>query len=208
MQLKLTIYVFSRKVWTSREIAKTQENDDFIQSLLKDASTSILKLEEIKMDNSDQILLCIVSISKVRPIIPKKFRKLDFDKVHGTLHPEIKATRCLIQRRLVWKNTKKDTSNCVKCCDQCQKGKVIRHNKSLYSQFTIPFGRFENLHVDIVGPLLFCNVYKYILTIIARFSCWFTAIAMRDNRRINCGRILEWVDSTFWLSKVCYGRSR
>ena len=163
-----------------KEIAEAQENDDFIQSLLEDASTSSLKLEEIMMDNSDQVLLCDVSTSKVRPIIPKKFRKLVFDKVHGTSHLRIKATRSLIQRRFVWKNMKKDISNWVKCCDQCQKGKVIRHNKSPLSQFTIPSGRFENLHVDIVGPLPFCNGYKYILTIIDRFSRWFTAIAMRD----------------------------
>ena len=158
-----------------KEIAEAQENDDFIQSLLEDASTSSLKLEEIKMDHSDQVLLCDVSTSKVRPIIPKNFRKLVFDKVHGTSHPGIKATRSLIQRRFVWKNMKKDVSNWVKCCDQCQKSKVIRHNKSPLSQFTIPSRRFENLHVDIVRPLPFRNGYKYILTIIDRFSRWFTA---------------------------------
>ena len=54
-----------------KEIAEAQENDDFIQSFLKDASKSSLKLEEIKMDNSDQVQLCDVSTSKVRPIIPK-----------------------------------------------------------------------------------------------------------------------------------------
>ena len=135
------------------------------------------------MDNSDQVLLCDVSTSKVRPIIPEKFRKLVFDKVHGTSHPGIEATRSLIQRRFVWSNMKKDISNSVKCCDQCQKGKVIRHNKSPLSQFTIPSGRFENLRVDIVGPLPFCNGYKYILTlltIIDRFYRWFTDTVMRD----------------------------
>ena len=75
---------------------------------------------------------------------------------------------------------KKDISNWVKCCDQCQKGKVIRHNKSPLSQFTIPPGRFENLRVDIVRPIPSCNGYKYILTIMDRFSPWFTATAMRD----------------------------
>ena len=103
-----------------------------------------------------------------------------FDKARGTSHPGIKATCSLIQQRFVWKNMKKDISNWVKCCDQCQKGKVIRHNKSPLSQFTIPSGRFKNLCVDIVGPLPFCNGYKYILTIIDKFSRWFTATAMRD----------------------------
>ena len=72
-----------------KEIAEAQESDVFIQFFLEGASTSSLKLEEIKMDNSDQILLYDVSTSIVRPIIVEKYRKLIFDKVHGTSHPGI-----------------------------------------------------------------------------------------------------------------------
>ena len=64
------LYIFQKGL-DFKEIAEVQENDDFIQSLLEDASTSSLKFEEIKMDNSDQVLLCDVSTSKVRHVIPE-----------------------------------------------------------------------------------------------------------------------------------------
>ena len=162
------------------EIAKAQPDDNFITSLLDKSSRSSLKVQEVRLDNSDVVLFCDVSTPNVRPIIPQKFRKVVFDKVHGTAHPGIKATLSLIQKRFVWHNMKKNVKEWAKCCDTCQKGKIYRHNKSPLGHFNIPSGRFENIHVDIVGPLIASNGYRYILTAIDRFSRWFTATPMRD----------------------------
>ena len=148
--------------------------------MIENPSKSSLKISEVKIEDSDQVILCDVSTDKVRPIIPEQFQKVVFDKIHNLAHSGIKATRNLLQRRFVWKNMKKNIRDWVKCCVSCQKGKIIRHNKSPLGQFSIPLGRFENLHVDFVGPLPSSNGCRYLLTVVDRFSRCFTATPMKE----------------------------
>ena len=133
--------------------------------MIENPSKSSLKISEVKIEDSDQVILCDVSTDKVRPIIPEQFQKVVFDKIHNLAHSGIKATRNLLQRRFVWKNMKKNIRDWVKCCVSRQKGKIIRHNKSPLGQFSILSGRFENLHVDLVGPLPSSNGSRYLLTV-------------------------------------------
>ena len=88
------------------EIAKAQQ-DTFIKSLIENPSKSSLKISEVKVEDSDQVILCDVSTDKVRPIIPEQFQKVVFDKIHNLAHSSIKATRNLRQRTFIWKNMKK-----------------------------------------------------------------------------------------------------
>ena len=162
------------------EIAKAQRDDVFIKSLIENPSKSSLKISEVKIEDSDQVILCDVSTDKVRPIIPEEFQKVVFDKIHNLAHSGIKATRNLLQRRFVWKNMKKNIPDWVKCYVSCQKGKIIRHSKSPSGQFNIPSGRFENLHVDLAGPLHSSNGCRYLLTVVERFSRWFTATLIKE----------------------------
>ena len=45
------------------------------------------------------------------------------------------------------------------------------------STFATPDARFDNIHIDIVGPFPLSNGYTYILTCIDRFTRWSEAIA-------------------------------
>ena len=111
-------------------ISKAQQDDAFIKYLIENSSESSLKISEVKIEDSDQVILYGVSTDKVRPIIPEQFQKVVFDKIHNLAHSCIKAAWNLLQRRFVRKNMKKSIRDWVKCCVSCQKGKIIRHNKS------------------------------------------------------------------------------
>ena len=89
------------------EIAKAQQDDAFIKSMIENPSKSSMKVSEVKIEDSDQLILCDVSTDKVRPIILEQFQKDVFDKIHNLAHSGIKATRNLLQRRFVRKIMKK-----------------------------------------------------------------------------------------------------
>ena len=73
------------------EIAKAQQDDAFIKSLIENPSKSSLKFSEVKIEDSDQVILCDVSTDKVRPIsYLNSFKKLSLTKFITWLTPALK----------------------------------------------------------------------------------------------------------------------
>ena len=82
----------------------------------------------------------------------------------------IRATRKLISTKYFWPKMNLDTASWTKECLYCQKSKIYRHTKSPVGEFKLPTGRFEQLHLDLVGPLPQSHGYLYILTVIDRLT--------------------------------------
>jgi len=91
--------------------------------------------------------------------------------------------KCLIQaaeqphrqiaQKFVWPSMAEDIKECVRTCLAYQQSKIHRHNHT--SPTKIPVS-LEHVHIDIVGPLLPFKSFRYLLTMIDRFTRWPEAI--------------------------------
>lgn len=158
------------------EMAREQAKDPGIRAF-RTACTS-LKLEDIPVTNTDLTLVCDVSRTKPRPLVPLCLRKKILQQLHSLGHPGVRATRRLMSERFVWHGMAKDVATFCKSCQACASTKVQRHNRAVLNQFPQPTARLQHVHVDIVGPWKQSGDKRYLLTAIDRFSRWPVAIPM------------------------------
>lgn len=164
--------------FTADKLSHEQQQDQELQALLNSNTTS-LKLQAIQTAGQLPVY-CDVTDSKVRPYIPTQLRRKVFDTIHQLAHPSGRSTSRQICNKFVWPNMRKDILLWCRTCIPCQRSKVSRHTKNVPQHITIPDGRFDQVHIDIVGPLPLSKGFKYCLTMIDRFSRWPEAIPISD----------------------------
>ena len=121
-----------------------------------------------------------------RPVIPESLQRKVFDTIHSLGHLGVKATQKTISSSYVWPNMSKDIAAWISTCMPCQKAKIMRHNHSPFQKLPSSSGKFQDVHVDIVGPLPISSGYSYILTCVDRFSRWPAAIPMKGISAKEC----------------------
>jgi len=57
---------------------------------------------------------------------------------------------------------------------------VIKHTKSALSEFNISSSRFQDIHLDIVGPLSLSHGNRFLLTMVDRFTRWPEAVPLTE----------------------------
>ena len=183
-------------------MAHAQTDDHETQSL-KTGVTN-LKLEDIPLEGDDNItLLCNLSQGNARPVVPEPFRREVFNLIHNLAHPGTKSTCKLISARFVWNGLNRDVRRWTRTCNACQQSKIHRYTTAPIHKFDLPDRRFDDIHVDIVGPLPQSHGFCYLFTCIDRYTRWTEAIPMVDMTAESCARAL--LDG--WISRFGLPRS-
>ena len=120
---------------------------------------------------------CNTDLPSPRPFVPRICRRSIFESLHDLSHPGIKSSISLLTSRYFWPDMRRDIKNWVKECSNCQQSKITRHHRPKYMHSSYPnVGRFQTVHMDIVGPLPpsqtldshFHSPARYIVTFIDR----------------------------------------
>lgn len=186
------------------ELAEEQDTDDELKSLLESGNKHSLILKKLSIPGSTSSLYCDVSHGLLRPFVPQRYRQQIISKLHCLSHPGGRATKKLISKRYVWPSMCKDIASFVRTCVECQKNKINRHTKSPLGNFGPADRRFDQIHIDIIGPLPPSRGQRYCLTCIDRFSRWPVAIPIPDitTETIAFALINGWIASFGVPSKI------
>ncbi|GFT20354.1 transposon Tf2-6 polyprotein [Nephila pilipes] len=96
------------------DIDAAQLVDDELKHLLEPNSTSVtLKQQYFPLE--DITLTFDVSTYVSRSFIPKDYRKIVFQHLHGLSHPGIAAPTKIVTQRFVWPNIRRDIKAWIKC---------------------------------------------------------------------------------------------
>ena len=137
----------------------------------------------------------VTSTGRPRPLVPDTWQRTVFDAVHDLSHPSIRATKQLVAAKFVWPGVRKQVGIRAKTCLRCQAAKVHRHTTAPVDQFVPSTRRFDHIHIDIVGSLPPSQNYRYLLTVVDRFTRWPEAIPLVDAQTTTCAKALalHWI---------------
>ena len=142
---------------------KEQQSDSNLQSELNNKD-SAFDLKCIKG------IYCDMKHNKIRPFVPETLRTAVMLKFHNLAHPGVDRTRRLISDRYIWPNLRHDVQKFVNACHSCQQTKIYRHNKASIQPIPFEGGKFDAVHIDIIGPMVESENCRYALTMIDRYT--------------------------------------
>ena len=124
--------------------------------------------------------MCDASTGIQRPYVLPSFRCAIFHSLHSMSHPGTQATQRPVTSRFVWPGVNADVQRWACSCLWCQRTKIHRHSTAPLATFATPDARFDQVHIDLVGPLPPSNGCVYLLTCVDHFTCWTEAVPITD----------------------------
>ena len=113
-----------------KELAESQKACPETQAVLQSLHAKHNKFSTI--NHSGFEIVCELSASKPRPLVPKNLRSEYIKTLHSIGHPSINETYHRVSSNFYWNKTKKDVTDYVKSCHQCLSVKPSNQPKPHY----------------------------------------------------------------------------
>ena len=125
--------------------------------------------------------MCDVSQSELRMLLPAAFCHKAFDTIHSLNLAEIKSYTYMLKQKYFGPSLNKDVKQWVNQCQSCQSVETKQqHTQTPIKSYPPPNQAFDELNIDIIGPLSVLKGYRYILTVSDRFTKGYFAIVLPD----------------------------
>ena len=171
----------------------SQQSCKQVENILNGKFPKNTSFQRVKFGES--YLLCEMSSSKPRPVVPEEMQPRLLKVFHSLGHAGQKESVRRLASHYYWNNMKSQIKKYVKQCIPCQKVKPSRLPSPHVGKFPVPDERFSHVHVDLVGPLPESRGFKYILSIVDRTTRYVHGIPLPDPTAENCARafLSQWL---------------
>ena len=112
------------------------------------------------------------------PFVPTSLRKMLYDTFHSLNHPGPDTTAKKLSGKYYWDGMTKQVKGWAGQCVTCQKSKAQRTINPPMDNRPVDYPKFQDVQIDVVGPLPESCGFKYLLTVICRSTNWFVAAPM------------------------------
>jgi len=125
-------------------------------------------------------------------LMPRSVRTAFLELVHGQAsgHLAWRKTQDQVQRRAYWASWKTDTKLFCACCKACNEFHRGRPPRQAGLKPMIAGAPMEVLHVDLTGPHVNSQGYRYIMTACDAFSRFVVAVPLRNKTALSAARAL------------------
>jgi transposase InsO family protein len=128
----------------------------------------------------EEKVVCDVSTSQPRPIIPVVDHRDVFRAIHELTHASIRATQRIMAAQVVWRGMASDMAAWCRDCQLCAHDNASPQHTAPVQPIPIPEQRFTHVHVDLVGHLpTSVEGFKYLFTMVDRSSRWLEATPLQ-----------------------------
>ncbi|GFS78560.1 pro-Pol polyprotein [Nephila pilipes] len=89
-------------------MAREQLKDSQFQDILAGSCQTSLVLQPLPVGQPPVTLHCDVSMDRIRPFVPKMFRRKIFNNLYALSHPGVRASLKMVAERYMWPSMRQD----------------------------------------------------------------------------------------------------